>query len=206
MAVSARGIRSAKQAVASVTKDARDASRMAANRTARSVKTEASRRTRAVYAIKKKTLDQYISAETQGKQEDGPASVTLKVRGLPARAFSPRVRMRTIPGVDSLGRRIGRQPTVTLKIYRDAAREWIYPAFPLHQRYTGALQAGDAVRRRIGNDRDKLTSLRYVTFPESLRRRMIPALDDYAGDRIVIEFKAAWRKQQRGRTRLRQPD
>lgn len=206
MAVRSRGVRSASALLEDIERGSRDAGRIAANRAADRVKTEASRRTRAVYNIKKKDLDRYIQVSKVGRnQTAGTASVKLEVRPIPLRQFGARVRMRTIEGVDSLGRAIGRKPTITVKLFKSGSRQWIRPAFPLHQRFTGPLQGGDAIRRRIGSARDRLTPLRFLTFPDSFRQKLVPALNKFAGDRVAVEFRAAWRKRFRGQRRLRGP-
>jgi|GEM_PF-6111930 len=181
-----------------VERASRTAGRQSVNRVANTVRSQAAKRTSAVYNLRQKTLREAISIKG-ASQGDDTATVTLHIRAVPLTEFSPRVRMQTFRFTDSLGRRVNRRlPTVRLRIFRGGSARYIRPAFPLRQRYSGRLAAGDTIRRRAGSSRGKLTSLRYYTFPNRfLRERLMPQLRDVVDDRLGIEFRAAHRNQLR---------
>ncbi len=183
---------------AAVERASATAGRQSVNRVANTVRSQAAKRTSAVYNLRQKTLRDAISIKGASKGDD-TATVTLHIRAVPLTEFSPRVRMQTFKFTDSLGRKVNRRlPTVRLRIFRGGSPRYIRPAFPLRQRYSGGLAAGDTIRRRTGSARGKLTSLRYYTFPNRfLRERLMPQLRDVVDDRLGIEFRAAHRNQLR---------
>lgn len=181
-----------------VERASRTAGRQSVNRVANTVRSQAAKRTSAVYNLRQKTLRTAISIKG-ASQGDDTATVTLHIRAVPLTEFSPRVRMQTFRFTDSLGRRVNRRlPTVRLRIFKSGSARYIRPAFPLRQRYSGGLAPGDTIRRRAGSSRGKLTALRYYTFPNRfLRQRLMPQLRDVVDDRLGIEFRAAHRNQLR---------
>lgn len=182
----------------SVERASRTAGRQSVNRVANTVRSQAAKRTAAVYNLRQKTLRKAISIKGASQGGD-TATVTLHIRAVPLTEFSPRVRMQTFRFTDSLGRRVNRRlPTVRLRIFKSGSARYIGPAFPLRQRYSGGLAPGDTIRRRAGSSRGKLTALRYYTFPNRfLRQRLMPQLRDVVDDRVGVEFRAAHRNQLR---------
>lgn len=194
---------------------AREAAREAVNTVAKNLAAGARDRTTAVYNIAAGDLAQFIGIKP-APQGSRRASVTLKVRAIPHEKFSPTVSMVPTP-VRIFGRKTPATiplAQVSLKIYRNGAPRVLRGYFPLRQRTSGALRKGEALRRRVGKSlkrRDgtegaKLTGLRYVTFPRRFLDRLLPELQKAAGDDVLVQFNAAWRKRtSRGQRELRGP-
>lgn len=175
-------------------------------RTARSVRQSAIARTAAVYNLSKRTLSQYVQIRRESTGLH--ASVQLQVRAVPIQAFTPKVQMDRFRYVDSRGRRVDRRlAAVYVKRYTQGRALRIPQAFPLRQRFGGALGAGDQVRRRTGAARGKLTVLRYYTFPKRFLDELLPALRAEAAESLGVDMRAAVRRYtSRGRRELRRND
>ena len=200
---------------------AREAANAAAELTARATRLEAIRLTTRRYNLDADTLDPYVvGSYGKGGRTDGWSSVTLLARPVPIQVFNPAVRMRTFRLV-SRGRRpktYSRSlPTIVVKRMRQGSAKQLHPYFPLHQRTSGPLSPGDAVRRRIGSGRgdgrsvktpysgNKLTGVRYYTFPKRFLDEIKPQLVEFVGDRGQVELRGALRKRLRDQRVLRGP-
>lgn len=183
--------------------------------TATATKTEASRLTRVKYAISADDLDQYISLKT-AKTPQGGASVTLLARPLPLSVFKPTVKMQTFTLTSTRGRTYTRKlPTVYIKRFTKGAAKKLPGYFPLHQRNNGALSSSDRVARRVGGTKvgrpgsgyegNKLTGVRYYTFPKSFLAQIRPKLVDFVGERGSLELRGAFRIQFKDARVLRGP-
>lgn len=109
-------------------------------------------------------------------------------------------------------------PTIWVKRFRNGSAKQLGAYFPLHQRTSGALAGGESVRRRVGSNasgrgvsRDaqyegnKLTGVRYYTFPKRFLAEIQPQLVEFVGSRGQVELRAAYRKWFRGQRVLRVP-
>lgn len=136
----------------------------AINRTARDLRVRMVRKTTDVYNISPRELSPYVTV-SRASAGQILAKVSLKIRAIPIEAFKPRVRLQNFT-YQVRGRTVTRKlPAIYLKRYRNGTEHYVAPAFPLSQRSGGVLKRGEQVRRRIGRDRDRLTRLRYYTFP-----------------------------------------
>lgn len=144
---------------------------------------------------------------TLGGPGDGTAraSLTLKVRAIGIEAFNPEIRMVRFSGPDKLGRRYANRelPEVRLARLRGKPLRRVTGAFPLRQRTPGALQSGEDIRRRTGTAREKLTRIRFFTFPRKfVREALLPAIRATVTELSGIEVREAFRRFSRGRARL----
>lgn len=183
--------------------------RRAVDEAAAAIGREARRRTEAVYNLRANAISPYINVRSaQAVKGTALARVELAVRAIPIEVFAPQVRMQTFSYTDSRGRRVTRElPAVYFTRLRGGAPRYLRVAFPLQQRNSGALSAGDSIRRRIGPDRDRLTRLRYFTFPSRfLKQDLLPHLKQFGGDSVRVSLREAIRTlTKRGRT-LRRND
>ncbi|MEQ8511567.1 MAG: hypothetical protein RLN67_03210 [Algiphilus sp.] len=137
------------------------------------------------------------------------ATVRLKVRAIPIEEFAPEIRMRRFSWVDRLGRRHTQMlPAVYFQRLRNRNPRYLRPAFPLQQRYSGQLREGGRIRRRVGEARDRLTNIRYFSFPRRfLREDLLPQVQERVVGQFDLEFRAAFRRLGRGgRRRLTNND
>lgn len=184
---------------------------------AKGTKGEASRLTRKTYAISEQDLDPFIAIGRLGNTPQGGASVTLKARPLPLSVFQPTVKMQTYTLTSSKGKSYARKlPTLYVKRFARGAAKQLKPYFPMHQRSNGPMSASDRAVRRIGskgnfiyNSRgdaaEKLTGVRFYTFPKAFLSKIRPQLVSYVGVQGSLELRAAFRKQFKGMRVLRGP-
>jgi hypothetical protein len=156
------------------------------------------------YNLDADTVREFV---TLGGPGDGSAraSLTLKVRAIGIEAFKPEIRMVRFSGPDKLGRRYANRelPEVRLARLRGGTPKRVTGAFPLRQRTPGALQGGDDIRRRTGTAREKLTRIRFFTFPRKfVREALLPAIRATVTELAGIEVREAFRRFRRGRTQL----
>ncbi len=200
MGVSISGLNAVQNALASLHADAQAAATSALNETADLIAREAKKRTLSEYNIKPEALDRAISVSLASAGRTH-ATVTLKVKAIPFEEFSPTVQMVEFD-VAAFGKYKARRQLPTVKVrYRKGGQARVIPgAFPLRQRESGALQAGEVIRKRTGRSRRNLTVLRYFTFPKRHMERLLPELEKLGGDNLQIRFDAAYRDR-RGRLR-----
>lgn len=184
--------------------------------TGKATKQEASRLTCKTYAIAAADLDPYITF-TAARSAQGGASVRLLARPLPLSVFRPTVKMQTFTLRSSAGRTYKRKlPTIWLKRFVKGSAKQLKPYFPLHQRSTGPLASDDRAARRIGTPgnfvfnsqgapSDKLTGVRFYTFPKRFLQKLRPQLVEFIGDRGNLELRGAFRKRFKGMRVLRGP-
>ena len=130
-------------------------------------------------------------------------SLRLRVRAIPIESFRPRVQMQSFT-YQVRGKQVTRRlPAIYLQRFRDGEAKYVGPAFPLTQRRTGAVRRGEKVRRRIGPERDRLTRIRYYTFPKQFTEEvLLPDAQAFVGPAIAVELRRAFRRYsaRRGRT------
>lgn len=185
-------------------RNARPAMVTSINRTSRDLRARVVKRTVQVYNLSRRELNPYVIIRGATASRIS-ATVTLQVRAVPIEAFRPRVRMQAFT-FKLRGRSITRTlPAIYLKRFRAGAEKYVAPAFPLHQRTSGLLLKGDSVRRRVGDDRARLTRIRYYTFPrEFVTRQLLPDARQFVPERVELELdRALRRRNQRGRSILR---
>lgn len=176
------------------------------NRTIDRARTLVGRKTVETYNLSTRQIAPYITARRVSQsatQLEG--SVDLHLRAIGIETFRPRVVLRSFTYLIN-GREVTRRlPTIELQRFRNGSPKLVKPAFPLHQRRTGQLRAGDTVRKRTGTARDKLTPIRYYTFPRRfIDETLAPAVREFAGPRLAIELDAAFRAfSSRGRRELK---
>lgn len=182
---------------------------LAVDRAARATRAAAIQAVTAKYNIGTRALAPYIYVRrsSPGSGEIA-ASVTFQIKALPIEAFRPRVQMRAVTLTSSTGRTYSRKlPFILLRRYRDAGEKVIPTAFPMRQRQSGPLRAGDRIRRRTGTQREQLTNLRFYAMPRPyIENELLPAMREIAGEQLHIELRVAYRKStSRGRV-LRRND
>lgn len=194
----------------------------AAGETARATRGYAIQLTTRRYNLSEDDLEPYVvGSYGTGGRSDGWSSVRLLARPIPISTFRPEVRMRSFR-LMSRGRRprayTRTLPTVWVKRFRNGSAKQLGGYFPLHQRSSGTLAGGESVRRRVGGNasgrgvsRDgqyegnKLTGVRYYTFPKRFLAEIQPQLVEFVGSRGQVELRAAYRKWFRGQRVLRGP-
>lgn len=195
-------------ALAALKGDIRALSKQALNRAARNARSFAIRRTSEVYNLSTRQLQPYLVLRRSSQGKDGSISASLgfRIRAIPIEQFKPRIEMRQFT-VNVRGRPVRRRlATVLLQLYRAGSPKLVAPAFPLRQRTSGRLRPGEAIRRRIGPRRDRLTRLRYFTFPQRfLEETLLPQTAAFAGENVNVEFDRALRRDRntRGGARTR---
>lgn len=199
--VSVQGADAALELVAALPDVSREAGRETVNSVARHLAQVARDKTAEVYNLAPSVLDSFIRVKEASEDGSG-AEVTLQVRAIPYENFDPKVEFAPTP-VRAFGRAqttIVPLAQVAIKLFRRGTPRVLKGVFPLKQRKSGQLQPGEKLRRRIGPRRDRLTGLRYVTFPERFLERLLPELQQQAGDDVTLQFSAAWRSavQKRG--------
>lgn len=183
------------------------------NRTARDFRARVLTKTTDVYNISRRELAKYVSTR-DASPKSLEASVSLRIRAIPIEVFKPRVQMQSFSyqvGDNTVTRLL---PAIYLQRLKAEAPKYVGPAFPLQQRRSGELRAGERVRRRLGNgktyvdpetgqERDSLTKLRYYTFPrEFVEEVILPDAAEFIPSRVELEIRRAIR---RDNGRLRQP-
>lgn len=185
----------------------RQINQAALNRTIERARTFAGRKTVETYNLSTRQIAPYVRARKVTVRADKlEGSVDLQIRAIPIETFRPQVVMRQIT-YSVRGRTVTRRvATIELQRFRNGTPKLVRPAFPLQQRRTGRLRAGEKVRRRTGRARDKLTKIRYYTFPRKfVAETLAPAVREFVGPRIRIELDAAFRafSARAGRNTLR---
>lgn len=176
-------------------KDLRRIAQQGLNRTIDRARTFAGRKTSETYNLSTRDIAPYIrTSKVTVRSEKLEGSVDLRVRAIPIETFKPRVVVRSFTYAWR-GRTITRKlATIEVQRFRRGTPKLVGPAFPLQQRVTGRLRAGERVRRRTGPDRDKLTYIRYYTFPRRfVDETLTPAVREFVGPRLRIEIDAAFR-------------
>ncbi len=173
----------------------RQISQAALNRTIERARTLAGRKTVETYNLSTRQIAPYVRARKVTIKSDRlEGSVDLRIRAIPIEVFRPQVVMKTIT-YTLRGKIVTRRvATIELQRFRSGTPKLVRPAFSLTQRRTGRLRAGEKVRRRIGKERDKLTKIRYYTFPRKfVAETLAPAVKVFAVQRIRVELDAAFR-------------
>jgi hypothetical protein len=183
----------------------------AANVTAKGTRQYALKLTTQRYNLDVEDLEPFIALR-EATTPRGGASVTLKARAIPISAFKPQVRIQSFRLV-SRGNKpktyTRRLPTIYVQRFRSGSPKHLHPYFPLHQRTDGALSPTDRVRRLVaskgktGDYTDRLTGVRYYTFPKRFLNEIRPKLAAYVGERGSVELNAAFRKRLAGQRVLR---
>lgn len=164
------------------------------NRVARDLRSRVVKKSLEVYNISSRELTPYVAIR-RASRSSMRGSVSLQVRAISIEAFRPRVRMQSFT-YKIRGKEVTRKlPAIYLRRFKGGAEKYIGPAFPLHQRTTGVLKRGDKVRRRIGAARDRLTRIRYYTFPKQFTEEvLLPDAQAYIGPAIAVEMRRAFRR------------
>lgn len=172
------------------------------NRAAQRARAFAIRRTSEIYNLTARQLQPYLVLRRASRGQNS-ASLVFRLRAIPIEQFKPRIEMRRLT-YTRLGRSITRRlATVHLQLFRSGPAEYVRPAFPLQQRTSGRLRTGEKIRRRIGPVRDRLTLLKYYTFPlKFLQETLLPQTAAFAGETLNIEFERAVRRWRGDRSRL----
>lgn len=179
--------------------------RLALNKVITAARTVASRKTTETYRLSTRQVLPYITArKVSASAGELSGSLELSIKPISIEAFKPRVVMKTV-SYTWRGRTVTRRlATIEVQRFVDGAPKLVGPAFPLTQRRTGLLRAGEQVRRRIGKDRNKLTRIRYYTFPRKfVAEQLAPAVQAFAPERFAIELLAARRFTTKGRRVVR---
>lgn len=198
---SAEGVR---QSLNELGADAGKALVSSINRTARDLRSRLVARTTQTYNIGRKDLLPYVVIRSATRTSVS-ATVKLQIRAIPIEAFKPRVRLQkytySIKG-QTVTRRLA---SIYIKRYRQGAAKLLRPAFPLTQRETGPLRPGEEIRRRISAARDRLTRIRYYTFPRQfVEKTLLPDALAFIPERVGVELRRALRKyDKRGHRALR---
>lgn len=187
----------------------RAAARDSVQSTLEYLKAEAARRTALRYSLSQDKLGSFVLVRRASVTADGVGgSVTLQLKAVPLTEFGAEVEMREFSLTSRAGRTFTRRlPTVQVAIYRGRLPRALPGGFPLRQRNTGALLAGESVRRRASADRGtrrdgtygaKLTGFRFYTFPTRITKQLVPQLSADVQRKLGVDFKVAYRKQRRG--------
>lgn len=163
--------------------------------------------TTATYNLDDATVREYLQVGGAGDGK-GRASLTLKVRALGIEAFNPVVNMVRFTRADSLGRKYANRelPEVRLSRLKGKTPRRVTGAFPLQQRTPGSLQGGERIRKRTSAAREKLTQIRFFTFPRKfVRESLLPAVRAVVLENAGIEVREAYRRFSGGRRQLRNP-
>lgn len=177
------------------------------NRVVRDLRSRVLTKTTEVYNISRRDLSPFVQTKlASGNSIEG--RVRLLIRAIPIEFFRPRIRMQTFT-FQWRGRTVTRKlPAVYLRRLRGGEEKYVSPAFPLHQRRSGVVARGEPIRRRTGsssNNRNKLTKLRYYTFPKQfVEEVLLPDAQEFIGPAINVELGRAFRRPDRhGVDRLR---
>lgn len=192
--VNVRGDAEVRQALRDLGKNATPALVASINRVVRDTRSRVVRKTTEIYNISARDLRPYVSAKSASKN-DPNALIRMHVRAIPIEFFKPRVKMQTFT-FQVRGKTVTRKlPAIYLRRYRGGAEKYVAPAFPLTQRRTGLVARGEKVRRRIGADRDRLTRIRYYTFPKQfVDEVLLPDAQQFIPERMRVELRSAIRR------------
>ena len=164
------------------------------------------------YNVSKDLLSKYIYVRRASIAKAGArGSVDLQIKALPIEVFGPQVVMREFIVRGRTGARWRRKlPTIEVALFTGQPQRRLGKYFPKFSRNNGSLSASDGVLRRIGAGRgerrdgtvgNRLTGVRFVTFPSKfLRDRLAPELQRFAGETLRVHIRAAYRNQ-RGQLR-----
>ncbi len=217
-----RGVDGALKELRALPDQLREAAKEAAQRTAESTRKRAITLTTQRYNLDAEPLEPYVTTGYTGTggRTDGWASVRLLARPIPVSEFKPQVRMRSFRLV-SRGTKpktyTRRLPTIYVQRFRSGSPKHLHPYFPLYTRENGPLPPADSVRKRVGKTKigrvvngvgyegNKLTGVRYYTFPKQFLREIRPQLVRFVGDSGQIELRSAFRKRFKGQRVLRGP-
>lgn len=173
---------------------ARPALVTAINRTARDLRSRVVKKTTEFYNVRPRVLREYVAIK-RASRTDINGQVQLKIRALPINAFSPRVRIKRFT-YQRRGQQVTQQlPAVYVTLLKSAGAQYVAPAFPLRQRTSGVIGANEKVRRRIAERRDRLTQIRYFTFPRQFVEDVIvPDVEPFIPARMTLELDRAYRR------------
>lgn len=176
----------------------------AINRVERDLKSRILTRTTGVYNISRRDLAPFVTVQPASRNNVN-GTVRLLIRAIPIEAFRPTVRMQEFT-FTVRGKTVTRKlPAIYLRRLRNGPEHYVPPAFPLTQRRGGVLARGERVRRRIDERRDRLTKIRYYTFPEQfVKDDLLPDAQEFIGPAIAVQLRSAFRRaDSRGVDRLR---
>lgn len=210
VSLNVRGDDGVRAALRDLGKNARPALVSGINRVSRDLRSRVVRKSTEVFNISRRDLTPFV-AQQRATRTNVRGGVSLKVRAIPIEFFNPRVQMQDFTfqrGGKTVTQRL---PAVYLKRFRNGSEKYVGPAFPLQQRRTGRLRKGEKVRRRVGAARDRLTRIRYYTFPKQFTEEvLLPDAAAFVGPAISVELERAFRRytargrrELRGNTRLR---
>lgn len=167
----------------------------AINRTTRNLRARVVTRSTEVYNIGRRDLAPFVTVR-QASASKVSGSVRLLVRAIPIEFFRPRVRMQAFT-FRRHGKTVTQQlPAIYLRRFKNGGEKYVGPAFPLSQRRSGPLRRGERIRRRIGEQRDRLTRIRYYTFPKQFTEEvLLPDAQAFIGPSINIELRRALRRR-----------
>lgn len=150
----------------------------------------------AKYNISAGDLQQYITIRRASPGGNGvSASVDLQIKAIPLEFFRPEIRIQPVQIRSKSGRTFNAHlPHVYVTLYKDQPRQFVPGAFPLHQRTSGILQSGDRIRKRTSKARDKLTRMRYFTFPRRVLDPILENLQKQSGDNFDVTVRVAFRR------------
>lgn len=140
-----------------------------------------------IIALKQSTLRDSIRLDFTGLSQANPeGSVNLVIKRIPLSAFPVRVRMAVLGLRSKRGKSYTRKlAVVDAEIYR-GQRNTLRGGFPLRQRNSGPLRAGESVVKRTGKSRTDLTGFGLRTFTRRVVERVLPVLAQ-EGARITQE-------------------
>lgn len=164
------------------------------NRTARDLRSRVVRKTTEIYNISRLDLTPFVSIRRASRNKIS-GQVSLLIRAIPIEFFRPRVKMQVFT-FQSRGKTVKRKlPAIYLRRFKGGKEKYVAPAFPLKQRTSGALRKGEKVRRRIDARRERLTRIRFYTFPQAfVAETLLPDALEFIPERIQLEMRRALRR------------
>ncbi|WP_293373620.1 hypothetical protein [Nevskia sp.] len=164
------------------------------NRVTRDLRARVVRTTTQFYNVRPRILREYVRIRGATRNNIS-GSAQLQRRALPINAFSPRVRLQRFT-YQRRGQQVTQTlPAVFVTLLKSEGPQYVAPAFPLQQRRTGVIPQGEKVRRRIGSARDRLTTIRYFTFPRQFVEDVIvPDVEPFIPQRMTLELDRAYRR------------
>jgi hypothetical protein len=153
------------------------------------------------YNVGREQLTSYVSVRRASPgSAKVSASVQIQIKAIPLETFNPQVRMEPVQVRARNGRSFLRQlPRIYSSFYRGQATKLLKGAFPLRQRSSGVLKAGDRARKRINTstnpveNRRNLKRFRYYTFPKRLLDPLLVRIEASAPEGLDVSFRAAFR-------------
>ena len=173
----------------------RNISQAGLNRTIERARTLAGRRTSEEYNLSTRQLLRYVKArKVTRKSNKLEGSVDLSIQPIRLEEFRPRIVMKQFTYVIR-GKTVTRRlATVRIRHRRNVPLATVQPAFPEKQRESGSFVRTDRIFRRVGAARDKLTFLRFHTFPlKFIDEKLLPSVQQFAGPRLQIEMDQAFK-------------